>query len=387
MKSFYPTYLRLAFVLCWLASCHPEKEQIQPQSLTHSIPEITTDRGMLVFSDESVFVRTIEDLNAMSNEDYATWCEKKQVETFRLVFDKVKAAEWKISDEYEEQMSQGQVPPFDAIHSAEYQKALDGGIIYLHEGEYFDYNIFEKQVASAINQNGLVKIGEHIVQFGSEYRKIILGGDPSKVKYLINTLRSDSVNSIAVFPYSDSEKGTEGMKVNARYGHRAWLWANRAGNDWVYSPNSVHRYRMYLIGASFVDDGISAGSQHLFVTNQLRIEGQKKNVFGNWGYRDLYPSSGTVTWSWFFQIGSTVSTNLPFTNDFPVPNTSPHSWQVPNPGFLSGMNNATYTLRPHTNGQYVFSSFGGILSGVDVHGVTGTGHLDNVWMTLGQRVY
>ncbi|MFW5700903.1 MAG: hypothetical protein ACOCWM_04360 [Cyclobacteriaceae bacterium] len=137
---------------------------------------------------------------------------------------------------------------------------------------------------------------------------------------------------------------------------------------WVNSGRK-RRFRAYLQGSSYIDNTYE---QRLYVTNVLRIEGQKKNFWGNWGYRETYYATANVSWGYVF--GYDGSQYLPSSSS-----QSPYSFSS------SYVNNAFLNLAPHTTGYYIFSPVydcggdqgipglcGELTDGVTLTNVTGT---------------
>ena len=297
----------------------------------------------------------------------------------RKIFDQVVHAEWQISDQYEQMQQQGESIPSTPVYTQEYRQALQGQIIHIvDEGQdsYFDYNLFEVNVAGLINEKGLVKIGGKIFQFGLEEKKIIEDGNFFTISRLDRIHSSNAKQKVTVIHYSLKDK----MKSASQFGYHEWLYCQKEGNGWTFSGS--RKFRMFITGSSYIDD---TNGQKLYVTNVLRLEGLKKNIWGNWKYKESYTTSGTVRWQWDYRIsGSKPHLNSSYGD-------SPYSWQYPGPLASVGVNNAFLYLAPHTSGYYPFPNgydcgdtglCGYLQDGVRLSNVSGSGYIDGVYLPL-----
>ena len=334
----FAVFLTVCLMACETDNFEQEDLTSQPQSTA-----IQVLNGMFVFSDESTFSETLTIINGMSESEYELFLSSYSITTYKSIFDQVVKAEWGVSDHYEALAAQGQKVPKEPVLSQEYRDALHQGTIQLiqdDEGGYFDYNLYEINMASLINTKGLVQIGKKIYQFGPKNKKIIENGDASLIDRL-DQVEYTQKNVTVVHYFKDSNPN------GRQFGRHEWLYANASGNNWaVYSKR---RFRFYLQGSSYVDDTYG---QRLYVTNVLRLEGQKKNFWGNWKYNESYSTNGTVSWQYSF--GYDGSQNLPFGGQTPPTSSSPFSWQYPNASYNYGVNNAYFNLAPHFSGYYSF---------------------------------
>lgn len=352
---------------------------------------------MFVFGNDSLFSQTLDMVNKLSNEEYNAFLEQYGVSTFKYEFERVAKAEWAISDHYESLDAQGKDVPSEPVFSQEYTNALNNGIIRIikdDEGEYFDYNIYEIHMAPLLNVDGLVKVGDKIYQFGLDTKKIIENGDFNKINSLNDVQSTDTTKSISVVNYHFKNSNKNALQ----FGHHQWLFASNVNNAFIISPNGGRRFRMYLQGSSYIDD--TYNNQRLYVTNILRLEGQKKNFWGSWKYSESYSTNGTVNWLGAYRIDDfdIQDVNLPFGGQIPPSSTSPFSWQYPNPGYSYGVNNATFNLAPHISGYYTFPH-GGDCGGAEIPGLcgfltdglriidaSGYGYISSIYLTLNYTV-
>ncbi|MBV6646198.1 MAG: discoidin domain-containing protein [Cyclobacteriaceae bacterium] len=312
---------------------------------------------MLTFESEAKLFETLTHLQTLSPEELKTWGEKRDFISLKQVFNEVLEAEWAISDYFEE-MTPGELEaiggaPAEPITSEVLDHALTRGYLRLvsdPEGDYFDYNIYEVNLAPVLNVDGFVKIGNDLYQYGLDQKRILEGGSLSDIPKLLAAEFSDADNGIIVINYL-AEGGVAPSNGRVMDDSHSWTIVsspNSTLNGTAWWRYGKRRYRAYVQGSSYEEDDV-----RLYCTNVLRAEGQKKNFWGNWKYSELYSNSGNVSWQWVLLEDGFNVINLPNASSIPPSVTSPFFRENG-----SGINNAFFNLMPHINGYY--SGFPGI---------------------------
>lgn len=317
-----------------LTNCN-EKEIIEPSS---DVSQVDQFSGMLSFENEEELHSTLNELNQLSSEQLKSWNEKHKFTSLKEIFNTIMDAEWAINDFYEQSLKDNEnaIIPEIPIHSKEYIDGIEKGYIRIvkeDDGEYIDFNIHEVNMSPVLNKMGMVKVGEQILQFTLDERKVFYN-----LRELTKANASISTDSIFIFRYNNHSTG-EMLRTNSNT--NTWNYYSLPGNGWHYD-GSNRRFRAWIQGSSTVDD-----YRRLYVSNVLRIEGMKKNIWGNWGYRETYYASASLRWHWQYTANGVTKTDLQSSSM-----KSPLNWSY------DYVNNASINLDPHTSGYYQLSSGG-----------------------------
>lgn len=283
-------------------------------------------------------------LNQLPSEDLVSWNKKFNFVSLAQLFNNIVNLEWAISDYYEnlirDELNTVEIP-LDPVHSQEYLDGLDEGFIRIvgEKGdEYFDYNIYETHMSPVLNKEGMVKIGDQIYQFTIDGKKILAIGNYN-IELLKKAKKSNPTEGISIFSYI-KQSSSESIRANSY--STSWRYYSRPGNGWTVDGN--RRFRAWVEGSSSVVNESYNYGQELYVTNVLRIEGQKKNFWGKWGYRETYYATANLSWEWYYTIDRVDRRNNLNSPGY----TSPINWSA------NYVNNATVPLAPHTSGYYEF---------------------------------
>ena len=125
----------------------------------------------------------------------------------------------------------------------------------------------------------------------------------------------------------------------------------------------------------------------------MRIQGQKKNFWGNWKYKEGYTTNGNISWDFSIGIDGSPSTS-PFPNFtagglpasegwIPPSYVSPYNWQYPSASFNYGVNNAFINLYPGKSGYYSYTNpVSSITDGFRLSDVNGTCVINGITLNL-----
>jgi hypothetical protein len=301
-------------LLLIVSSC---KKTIEPQ-----VSEVSTDEkveinikdGMLVFSSIEDFYKAQNQLSNGINLNIPV-----DFTSLSAVYQKVVIAENAHQDGYENlsKIERLNYP----LHTNTYNEALSSNSIYeyvdTYDGEtYTTYmqNTSNHGASKLLNPNGLVIIGNDIVQYNHDLRKIIVGGDVSKIQQLAKVSVSDNSKGIVVSKLKPiilstqvQERTTPDFSLNCQVDNG--------------STNSIKWTRKVITETSYINSyDIYYNSWVINFVTKVRAE--RKNTFGG-GWSAFYGTLRLVCSS-SSQVGNS-SFNNTFTNVTEVQTTMyPH---------------------------------------------------------------
>jgi hypothetical protein len=336
-------------------------------------PPVVAHGGVLVFRDNQAVTETIAQLGALDAAGVRAWNQRMGIVSLRQVFDDVVAAESAIDDDYERLASDpatAGLVPSEPVHSAQYVRALRGGQFHIAddpEGGYFDYSIQNPYLAPVLDASGRVAIGDVVFQYGpagvKQGRFTGLGGlDRAFDDLVVAPVLPGARYAIGVPTAAARRDGgiANDDCVCLPNTQADWLYASVVGNGW--STHGRRRYRAWIEGEShrLFDPDLQP---QLYVRNVLRIQGMKKNLLGQWGFRETYSVTVDIAWIWQYAFNGVFSSSLPVPGDS---SETPLSWSS---GFV---NNATLPLSPHIDGHYQFGCVDCVVEPVLVSAAGGT---------------
>jgi hypothetical protein len=247
---------------------------------------VSCKNGILCFSSNAEFKDFYDKNLNMSDSELDNWEKNTGFISMRNIFNQIVDAENALELPYEnmtpEQLKNATPPP---SHSELYFKYLKSGFLKLRtyeDGtESYDYNVINPSSVGFYNENGLLKIGDTIYQVTDKALKIITDGDFGKIDLLQKTDKSDRQNHIDVISFGGNDKG---------------LICSRT-SGWVSSGNAYHSKRIKTDITYYTN--VDPGCQHAFITYNIGVECQRKNVWGNWKY---YSTDTYISGNWTSSI-------------------------------------------------------------------------------------
>ena len=308
---------------------------------------------MLVFGNFSDLDKVVSEINLADAASVDAWEQSLGITSQRNLFNQIVAQEDAIND-YQESLPPGQQSPTE-LHSALFQTKLASGLIkYVTDpsdaSTYWDYAITNRQIAPAVNEQGLVKVEGKIYQFTKgALTKIVKDGDYSRVATLGSyTVPTETAYIMVVSAAIDAPCAPIDFSSL-----RVWKM-----------PTNKKRVKVEIIGTSVSNFGDFSGPCAMMPYGatcqfQIRTQAQKKNFWGTWVYSSGFSPSLTIsaaTWSYrytLFNSGcsgfTTTYTNTGINSQYPTPTFT---------GFWPATNNGTFGLNPNTSGWWLFNSGG-----------------------------
>lgn len=339
--------LAMGMASLWGCSENPSEQQIiamwdgqedtvRPANASDAIALVQAEEGVLVFANQAELRRTARYLNSLEPEARAEWNRARGFVSMEDVFNSVVEAENSLSDAYELAYGTTELPAsgptLQPIHSREYEQALSQGLLRVvqeTDGEYFDYNLSDTMLASVFDARGMVRVGKEI------YRNALPAEESLPKGRLLAQSALEEPGDEPEIPLPPS------IPTNC-YSSTRWTVYSLPNNGWKVYSSGKRRVRAWIEGASCV----SPNEQQLYVTQSLRVQGQKKNFWGNWKFAEAYTASAKGTWTYqYYRYYENRFDGLPA----PVGTyRSPLNWIIA----TTAMNNATLPLDPHVDGYY-----------------------------------
>ena len=189
----------------------------------------------------------------------------------------------------------------------------------------YEATVINPVYMSVINENGLVIINNEIYQYFETGFKIIHDGNMEKISILTDVNESNSGFGITVVKLKSSLKG---------YGHSFSHFTQRTESSRKRASFKAYFYA----GANGVYyDPATCMSPSFYI----ECKGQKKNIWGNWVYKNNYKPITEVSGSWTYRF-KMVEVGPPFGYQYIYSVSDPNS--VSSPLFydyFSGMGSTT----------------------------------------------
>ena len=320
MRNFKFIYLvDLCFCGLILVSCNKDQNH-EPTADTQisvdvrSSPFITTisvtkESDYLVFNSFSDLDVFLSDANTASHEQLNSWENQKSFKSQRQMFYEVMNAETNLDLTLENLPEQAQLIEKNKTpyYSSEHNQALDAGLIrYYGDGanSYWDYSLVEPMLASAVNSNGLIKVGTQLIKYSkTNFIYIVKDGDISKLPLAISKtddFENEDIKVIKTNPYNP-----EGTVTNHETEIRSLCFSLPHENTFSktngWRTTGKRRTKVEVNGRAKANFGSAQCVNGTTCTFQVRTQAQPKNFWGNWGFHSDFGPSCTIsgaTWSY-----------------------------------------------------------------------------------------
>lgn len=322
----------IAILLASLLTLSCERETILLNE-AENLKQLEID-GLLSFDSFEEFSQTATKLNFLTFNELEQWCKKNsfisQELLFRKLIQKEDQYEESIIDMFGKDVSQEYLNSEINLeeHVGLYYELLSKGIIR-EVGESDDSKSYETTVInpvymSVINESGLVVINTEIYQFFDAGVKIIHDGNPEKIGRLSNLNNSNEKLGISVINLRSDLKG---------YGHSFNLYDEHVAN------RKRVTFRVYFHAG---ENGVYYEPANCIMpTYYVECRAQKKNIWGNWVYKNNFKPITEVSGSWTYRF-QMVEFGDPFHYQYIYSVTDPDSQSSPLfYDYFSGMGSST----------------------------------------------
>jgi hypothetical protein len=281
---------------------------------------VSKESDYLVFSSFSDLDQFLSEANFASHISLNSWENEIGVTSQRQVFYNVMNAETNLDLSLENLPEQAQLVEKgkEPYHSSEHNQALNAALIrYYGQGEnsYWDYSLVEPMVASAVNLNGLVKVGGQLIKYSNNsFIYIVKDGDISKLPLAISKtedFENGDIKVIKTNPYNPegavSNHETEIRSLCYSLPHENTF---SKSNDWEQNGKKNFRVKVEIDGRAKANFGSTSCVYGTGCTFQIRTQAQKKNFWGNWTYSSSFGPSCTISgadWSYSMSLMPTCS--------------------------------------------------------------------------------
>lgn len=340
--------LPVTLLLLFFVSC--KKEDLTTKNESSSNPNVAqrsaSSEEFLSFSNFENFYETLEYVKALNATDLENWEVSNDFLSMRNVFDQIVLAESVISARldtipadsvsYYESLPTQHSPLCSTYNYMLVTKTEEGG-------SFFDANINDYNFSYLVNSHGIVKIGNKIYQFTSEYIKTIDDGDAQKIPNLLEATDSDPTNKITVTNINSDYVALHKVSSTATF-VRSNIGDNGRNRVIVYQnwdqkattqPNTkVSTYKARV-------RSLKRRLRGLWYDNDKRNLSLSGSVLGNQTYGKLANGS-FVTVNWTFSVSNLTGGTA-------------HTWDY----FLPSMYGMNQTLRDLVTDGYhpeIFSS-------------------------------
>lgn len=207
------------------------------------------------------------------------------------------------------------------LHTDIYYELLAKGIIReVEEGDgtvSYETTVINPVYMSVINEYGCAIVGDEIYQFFEDGIKIIHDGKMEKIKFLEEIKNSNQKEGVSVIYLKKSSKG---------FGH--------SFNEYDEELDGRYRvtFQVYFYagaeGVYYPDPGTC-----MTTTYYTEAKAQKKNIFGNWVYKNNFTPITELTgsWSYYFklvEVGNPYNYQYIYSVTDPDSHTSPFSYNL-----------------------------------------------------------
>lgn len=375
MRNFKLFYL-LAFIVSGLFIVSCNKDQNHENSVDNQLSvdtrsssfnpmvSVTKESDYLVFNSFSDLDQFLAEANTTSHTSLNSWENQKGVISQRQVFYNVMTAETNLDLSLENLSEQAQLVEKgkEPYHSTEHNQALNSGLIRYYgqaPNSYWDYSLVEPMVASAVNLNGLVKVGGQLIKYSnSSFIYIIKDGDIAKLPLAIS--KTDDFENTDIKVIKTKPYNPEGSGPNTETEIRSLCYSLPHENTFSktngWRTTGKRRTKVEIDGRANANFGSVECVYGTGCTFQVRTQAQKKNFWGNWVYSSSFGPSLTIT-------GATWSYNMslmPTCSDYPtVYSNNIAGGSHPKPIWNASWpwtNNGFFLMHPSTSGWWVWNN-------------------------------
>ena len=354
-------------ILNLLRSCTTSQISVDSRTSSFSTSvSVTKESDYLVFSSFSDLDQFIAEANIASHKSLNTWENQIGVTTQRQVFYNVMSAETAL-DESLQKLSQSEklkVKSKKPYHSEIHNKALGAGLIRKYgreENSYWDYSLVEPSVASAVNLDGIVKVGDQLIKYSNNsFIYIIKDGDRSKLPNAIlkdDNFENDKIKVIKTKSYNPESS----LNGDLRTEFRSLCYSLPHSydfskfNTWEQNGLNNFRVKVEIDGRANANYGSAECVYGTTCTFQIRAQAQKKNFWGNWVYSSSFGPSLTVSnadWSYNMALMPTCSDySTEYTNNI-IGGSHPNPvWST----VIPWTNNGFFPMHPTTSGWWYWN--------------------------------
>ncbi|MFW5886607.1 MAG: hypothetical protein ACOCUL_02505, partial [Bacteroidota bacterium] len=285
-----------------------QADNVQLQEVVQ--PDVYSNDGFLVFSNQTKLSETLNSLMQMSEIERRTWENKHNFKSQLSIFHDIVDAEIKLDEPYEdmsEEELRNAIPPPE--HSVLYYEYLDKCIIneiQLSDGtKIYDYSTCAPYLAAILDENGIFAVGDTMYQFTARTTKKWIGCNIDNKEKLISTEENND----------EIEVKYDLKSTTVKYG------------SWQYDSGGKRRLR---IGINFDSYQYYANGTVWNYEHWVEVQSQKKNFWGNWKYNttNMYI---TGVWDYSISYGNQYYIEGEFLN-------TTGFYDYPNPRFISASN-------------------------------------------------
>lgn len=252
------------------------------------------EKNYLVFRSFSAYINTLTVVQTYDSKKYREWSSNLQFSTMWNLFNEITQAETEIlskenlTDEQTLSLKQhGYLSEIAAKHAHFLTFSLETGIAL---------NLFSPAASLLLNEDGIVKIGNNLYQFGKQTVKIIKNGDESSIQGLDKIVVSTENVSVCKVTWVGSNKGVDSGTASSQ-------WTRSCSND-----NGKYRIYGYADWLIYYDPYV--GNVY---TLSINISSLKKGFLGYYySYSDNLCENGSANvYNSSFSLLTTLNMTYP----------------------------------------------------------------------------
>jgi len=286
-----------------------------------AIAEVSSIKGILVFSDQSTLDKTLDALSKMDRREREAWEENLNFVSQGTLYNQINDAEILLEEEiygkYDENLSLTDLNELGVKeqHTTLYENYLRKGmiteIVEKDGSKSFELAVIDPPLADVLNEDGLIIINNSIYQYTSDLVKIFGEKNLEKLDLLKSTVATSMKDNILVINRSENNRSQHS-------------WTKCSG--WHYDGDKK-RYCLNVYGTS------SNSMSLMYSSFYVQAKGEQKK-WGIWKLRNTYHPIHSVGGNWSYSFVYTWYNGLLITrhwlpdNDF----RSPFYYQVPGSG-------------------------------------------------------
>jgi hypothetical protein len=390
----------ISFAICifvsllLIQSCKKEPSQVTQNQLTsvsieEIIDKVTCQNGVLIFPTQKEFSLVNEWLNSKTHSEKLKFGEN-------LNFTSQSQLIYQIIDEEEKSFEQFNQPfkdlPLIEIkekqkswkHTNAYLSAFENGLLEVFEdsdtSNIYSLSLCDPTIASVLNIDGLVLVGDTLFQYTNETIKVCFKGGLNSLDLLKSTKSSSPLEKIFVLYDKSSVK---------ERGPNDYNWDGNLSKGWDYSGGGGRRGKFLRKGFSHLEQN----SCNNLMTCKFLLECHaQKHSFGSWKYSNTFMPMFIFNGSWGGDAGFVLCSNwnapgiLVLLSNLTLPFGAT---QTPMVNREFSHNNGSFSLHPHSegfwpspNGNYPPTGSKEWSDAIDIYNISINGNIENGYINL-----
>ena len=214
-------YVYLLFTIFFFFSACQEDDQIDDLAAkgeTNWSIRLNQKGGFLEFRNDSIFQNTLETLDNKPYNEVESWTKQYEFYSLANLYNEALQKEASFTSELENLVLEGKLSPEEAAkRHAPLVMENASSFIFSEEG-YFDINLFDPTIATLVNKDGIIKIGNNLVRFTFDHVIELPGGSADNISSLKNTDKASLLPNVIVnkvhHKYNLAETGIEEEQLN-----------------------------------------------------------------------------------------------------------------------------------------------------------------------------